>query len=40
LADGSLEPTIQERIPLLEAARAHELIEGGKYAGKVVLVVE
>ena len=27
-----------ERIPLAEAARAHELLERGGYAGKVVLV--
>lgn len=40
LADGSLEPHIQKRVPLLEAARAHELIESGKYAGKVVLVAD
>ena len=38
LADGSLKPFVQERIPLLEAARAHEVIEEGKYAGKLVLV--
>ena len=38
LADGSLEPHIHERVPLLEAARAHQIIEGGSYAGKVVLV--
>lgn len=38
LSDGNLKPKIQERIPLLEAVRAHEVIEGGKYAGKVVLV--
>ncbi len=27
----------QEGVPLLEAARAHEVIENGRYAGKVVL---
>ncbi len=31
-------PVVAERIPLVEAARAHELIERGGYAGKVVLV--
>jgi NADPH2:quinone reductase len=38
LADGSIKPVVAERIPLVDAARAHELLESGKYAGKVVLV--
>lgn len=38
LAAGSINPLVAARIPLLEAARAHELIERGGYAGKVVLV--
>jgi NADPH:quinone reductase-like Zn-dependent oxidoreductase len=38
LATGKIVPVVAERIPLLEAVRAHELIEGGGYAGKVVLV--
>jgi NADPH2:quinone reductase len=38
LAAGKLKPVVAERIPLLEAARAHELLERGGYAGKVVLV--
>jgi NADPH2:quinone reductase len=38
LADGSIKPVVAERIPLVEAARAHELLERGGYAGKVVLV--
>jgi len=38
LAVGSLKPVVAERIPLLEAARAHALLERGRYAGKVVLV--
>jgi NADPH:quinone reductase-like Zn-dependent oxidoreductase len=38
LADGSLRPLVEDRIPLLEAARAHEMIEQGNYAGKFVLV--
>jgi hypothetical protein len=29
---------VVERVPLVEAARAHELLERGGYAGKVVLV--
>jgi NADPH:quinone reductase-like Zn-dependent oxidoreductase len=37
LAAGKISPMIAARIPLLDAARAHELIEGGRYAGKVVL---
>jgi NADPH:quinone reductase-like Zn-dependent oxidoreductase len=38
LAAGSVKPVVAERIPLVEAARAHELLERGGYAGKVVLV--
>jgi NADPH:quinone reductase-like Zn-dependent oxidoreductase len=38
LAEGSFKPLVAERIPLVEAARAHELLESGRYAGKVVLV--
>ena len=37
LAAGKIDPVVAERIPLLEAARAHQLIERGGYAGKVVL---
>jgi NADPH:quinone reductase-like Zn-dependent oxidoreductase len=36
-ADGTLEPVVMERIPLVEAARAHELLEHGRHAGKIVL---
>ncbi len=38
LAAGKIKPVIAERIPLAEATRAHELLERGGYAGKVVLV--
>ena len=38
LAAGTIEPVVAERIPLVEAARAHELLERGGHAGKVVLV--
>jgi NADPH2:quinone reductase len=38
LAAGRIKPVVAERIPLAEAARAHELLERGGYAGKVVLV--
>ena len=37
-AAGSIKPVVAERIPLVEAVRAHELLERGGYAGKVVLV--
>jgi NADPH2:quinone reductase len=40
LAQGKIKPVVAERIPLAEAARAHELLERGGYAGKVVLVTE
>jgi NADPH:quinone reductase-like Zn-dependent oxidoreductase len=39
LAAGRIAPLIANRIPLVEAARAHEEIERGGHAGKVVLVV-
>jgi NADPH:quinone reductase-like Zn-dependent oxidoreductase len=38
VAAGRIDPVVAERVPLTEAARAHELIERGGYAGKVVLV--
>lgn len=38
LADGSIKPVVAERIPLVEAVRAHELLERGGHAGKVVLI--
>jgi len=38
LAAGRIKPVVAGRIPLVEAARAHELLERGGYAGKVVLV--
>jgi NADPH:quinone reductase-like Zn-dependent oxidoreductase len=38
LAAGRIKPVVASRIPLVEAARAHELLERGGYAGKVVLV--
>jgi NADPH:quinone reductase-like Zn-dependent oxidoreductase len=40
LAAGKIKPVVAERIPLLEAARAHELLERGGYAGKVVLLTD
>ncbi len=38
LANGELKPLVAERIPLAEAARAHEVLERGGYAGKIVLI--
>lgn len=38
LAAGDLRPVVAERIPLREAAGAHELLDRGGHAGKVVLV--
>ncbi len=38
LAAGMIKPVVAERIPLAEAARAHQLLERGGHAGKVVLV--
>jgi NADPH:quinone reductase-like Zn-dependent oxidoreductase len=38
LAANKIKPVVAERVPLAEAARAHELLERGGYAGKVVLV--
>ena len=37
LATHQLEPVIAQRIPLVEAAKAHELLERGGHTGKVVL---
>ena len=38
LAEGQINPLVAERFPLLEAARAHEFLERGGHAGKVVLL--
>ena len=38
VAGGRLHPIVAERIPLADAVRAHELLERGGHAGKVVLV--
>lgn len=40
LAEGHVKPVIHERIPLEEARRAHELLEGGAVHGKLVLIPE
>jgi NADPH:quinone reductase-like Zn-dependent oxidoreductase len=38
LAEGRIKPVVAGRVLLAEAARAHELLERGGHAGKVVLV--
>ena len=38
LGEGTIKPVVTERVPLAEASRAHELLERGGHAGKVVLV--
>ena len=38
LAEGKIKPVIGERIPLIEAARAHELMEKAAVSGKIVLI--
>ena len=38
LAAGKIKPVVAERIPLVEAVRAHVLLDRGGYAGKFVLV--
>ena len=39
-ANGDLNPVVAERIPLLEASRAHEQLERGGRAGKYVLITD
>ena len=38
LADGAIKPIIAARLPLAEAARAHEMLESRKIIGKIVLL--
>ncbi|PFG39374.1 putative PIG3 family NAD(P)H quinone oxidoreductase [Georgenia soli] len=38
LDDGRLRPVVADRLPLAEAARAHELLDSGNVFGKVLLV--
>jgi NADPH:quinone reductase-like Zn-dependent oxidoreductase len=40
LAEGRIRPVVAERVPLVEAVRAHALLERGGHAGKVVLITE
>jgi NADPH:quinone reductase-like Zn-dependent oxidoreductase len=37
LAAGRISPLIHDRLPLSEAARAHELLESGQVIGKLLL---
>jgi NADPH:quinone reductase-like Zn-dependent oxidoreductase len=37
-AQGKVKPIVADRIPLVEAARAHELLENGSHVGKIVLI--
>jgi len=37
LAEGKLHPRIHARLPLAEAGRAHEMLEGGEVLGKLLL---
>jgi NADPH2:quinone reductase len=39
MREGKLKPRIAAEFPLAEAAKAHELIEGGHVAGKLVLTL-
>ena len=40
VSEGTLKPVVAETLPLADAARAHELVEGGHVGGKVVLAVK
>ena len=37
-AEGKIKPVVGERVPLAEAARAHELMEKAAVSGKIVLI--
>ena len=38
LKQGKIKPIVATRIPLNEAAKAHELLAGGSVEGKIVLI--
>lgn len=40
LSEKKIQPLVSERLPLLEAPRAHELIEHARVAGKIVLLCQ
>jgi len=37
LKEGTVKPHIQERIPLVEASRAHQMLESRTVTGKLIL---
>jgi NADPH:quinone reductase-like Zn-dependent oxidoreductase len=37
LVQGTIRPVVGDRVPLTEAAHAHELLERGGHVGKLVL---
>jgi NADPH:quinone reductase-like Zn-dependent oxidoreductase len=39
LAEGAIKPIIAARLPLVEAGRAHEMLESRKTIGKIVLLI-
>ena len=39
LADGRIRPVVAKELPLIEVRRAHERVEAGEVAGKLVLRV-
>jgi NADPH:quinone reductase-like Zn-dependent oxidoreductase len=38
LAQGKIKPIVAARMPLNQAAQAHELLAGGSLTGKIVLI--
>lgn len=38
MESGQVKPAVYSRIPLEEAAKAHELMEARQHTGKVVLI--
>lgn len=40
LEEKSIRPVVAERLPLREAARAHELLEHASVSGKIVLMCQ
>jgi NADPH:quinone reductase len=38
LREGQIHPVVAERLPLSDARRAHEMLEGSAAKGKLVLV--
>ena len=40
LSEGHIHPVVTERFPLIEAARAHEVLAAGSTTGKLVLTFD